>query len=199
VNLPVAEGRLGRQPGTAWQSSRRCPTGDDDRSGGRSRVEDAHFINSVHNRIRTFVTRRGFFPGYDVRPSTAYRVTGNWRGSLSQNELATRISVRGRRRNRYCIDTFNYTSKLREPREWGMVAKHARSRGRPGATPVPTPRRAGSRRRYGIVALKGARGAPGRTLNCPNTVAKCKQEDHSPKEVRRNATHETDELTLAVQ
>ena len=25
-------------------------------------MEDAHFINSVHNRIRTFVTRRGFFP-----------------------------------------------------------------------------------------------------------------------------------------
>lgn len=34
-------------------------------------MEDAHFINSVHNRIRTFVTRRGFFPVRRIRPSTA--------------------------------------------------------------------------------------------------------------------------------
>ena len=52
------------------------------------------------------------------------------------------------------------------------------------------------------VALKGleerARAGADAQLS-QHTVAKCKQEDHSPKEVRRNATHETDVLTLAVQ
>jgi hypothetical protein len=34
-------------------------------------VEDAHFINSVHNRIRTFVTRRGGSFRYDVFTCTS--------------------------------------------------------------------------------------------------------------------------------
>jgi hypothetical protein len=63
--------------------------------------------------------------------------------------------------------------------------------------PHSAPGRLATSVRYSSV--ERSRGAPGRTLNCPNTVAKCKQEDHSPKEVRRNATHETDALTLAVQ
>jgi len=81
-----------------------------------------------------------------------------------------------------------------------MVAKHARtprSLTRSHSRPHSAPGRLATSVRYSSV--ERSRGAPGRTLNCPNTVAKCKQEDHSPKEVRRNATHETDALTLAVQ
>jgi hypothetical protein len=155
------------------------------------------FINSVHNRMRCSHVRdparggrRGFFPVRLVRAllerepfskRTRYSDLGTW--------------AQGGRNCIVPIDTFNYTSKLREP-GMRMVAKHARTP-RSHSRPHSAPGRLATSVRYSSV--ERSRGALGRTLNCPNTVAKCKQEDHSPKEVRRNATHETDALTLAVQ
>lgn len=199
MNLPVAEGRLGRQAGTAWQSSRRCPTGDDDRIRKRRTFTCggcACFINSVHNRMRCSHVRdpaagAGSFRGTAVRALLE-------REPFSKDKTNSRLGSRyvgGRNCNIVPIDTFNYTSKLREP-GMRMVAKHARTP-RSHSRPHSAPGRLATSVRYSSV--ERSRGAPGRTLNCPNTVAKCKQEDHSPKEVRRNATHETDALTLAVQ
>ena len=98
-------------------------------------------------------------------------------------------------------DTFNYTSKLREPyREPGMrmVAKHARTPS--PQKPPPSPLRAGPARgrRNGIVALKGLEERRGGRSTVP-TRSRNANRKITVKEVRRNATHETDELTLAVQ
>jgi hypothetical protein len=156
----VAEGRLGRQPGTAWQSSRRCPTGDDDRIRKRRTFTCGGCACSlipfiIVCDVRTFVTRRAAAGAGSFR-GTASMYAHYWRGSLSQNELATRISVRGRAE---LYSSYRYVQLHLQASRAGnanLVAKHARTP-RSHSRPHSAPGRLATsvRYRYGIVALKG--------------------------------------------
>lgn len=92
------------------------------------------------------MTRRGFFPGVRLT-----RITGEGAFLKTNSLLGSRYVGRA--------ELYRYVQlHLQASRAGNANGRESRNmRGRPGATPVPTPRWAGSRsrRRYGIVALKG--------------------------------------------